>query len=134
MNNENISVHTVRIYQEDVDSGGIVYHSHYLKYAERARTEWLRRAGLEQSTLKSAQNCHFVVTHLDIHYKLPAYLDDLLEIRSGPCHIQGIRLVMSQKIFKKERMCVDMLVTLALINNEGKPIRLPDSIVKISQL
>ncbi|MGI4851116.1 MAG: YbgC/FadM family acyl-CoA thioesterase [Janthinobacterium lividum] len=134
MKDKNISDYKVRIYQEDVDSGGIVYHSHYLKYAERARTEWLRGMGFEQSTLKSTQNCHFVVTHVDIYYKFPAYLDDLLEIRSGPCHIRGIRLVMSQKIFKKERMCVDMLVTLALINNEGKPIRLPDSIVKISQL
>lgn len=123
----------MRVYQEDVDSGGIVYHSHYLKYAERARSEWLRQTGLEQSTLKAEQNCHFVVTHIDIKYKSPACLDDLLEIRSGPCHIQGIRLIMSQKIFTKERMCVDILVTLVLINNDGRPMRLPGSILKISQ-
>lgn len=134
MKDKSISIHNVRIYQEDVDSGGIVYHSHYLKYAERARTEWLREMGLEQSILKSEQSCHFVVVHLDIHYKSPARLDDLLEIRSGLCRVEGIRLVMCQKIFKKERMCVDMSVTLALINNEGRPMRLPNSIVKILPL
>ena len=129
---EKSSKHLVRIYQEDVDQGGIVYHSHYLKYAERARSEWLREQGLDQSTFKREQGCHFVVTHVEIKYHRPACLDDLLEVQSGSCHIQGIRLKMSQKIFKQEQMCVDILVTLVLLNNKGKPIRLPDSILKIS--
>ncbi len=126
--------HTVRIYQEDVDGGSIVYHSNYLKYAERARTEWLRAAGLEQSTFKKENQCHFVVTQIKADYRLPAYLDDELEVRTDPFAIRGIRLSLTQKIFKSERLCVDILVHLVLINDRGKPVRLPDSILKISEL
>jgi acyl-CoA thioester hydrolase len=121
----------VRVYQEDVDGGGIIYHANYFKYAERARTEWLRGYGLTQSGFISQEKCSFVVTNLNADYCKPAFLDDELEVRTGPIHAQGIRLIVPQKIYRQNMLCVDIKVSLALINNQGKPIRLPQPIIKI---
>lgn len=123
--------HSVRVYQEDIDAGGIVYHGNYLKYAERARTEWLRGYNITQSRLSSEEKCSFVVTDLKISYLKPAFLDDELEVRSGIVRIQGIRLVIPQKIYRQDVLCVDMMVSLALINNHGKPVRLPQNMTRI---
>lgn len=125
--------HFVRIYQEDVDAGGIVYHSNYLKYAERARTEWLRGHNITQSTLLAHEKCQFVVSHLTVDYLKPAFLDEELEVRSGPATLRGIRLIIPQKIYRHEMLCVDMTVTLALINEHGKPVRLPQYILVFSK-
>lgn len=123
--------HTVRVYQEDIDAGGIVYHSNYLKYAERARTEWLRGYHLNQSALSKQEKIYFVVSDLTIRYLKPAFLDDELEVQSGAAYVKGIRLVIPQKIYRQDVLCVDMMVSLALINNHGRPVRLPQKIAKI---
>ncbi len=123
--------HPVRVYQEDIDAGGIVYHSNYLKYAERARTEWLRGYHITQSGLSKEENCYFVVSNLTIRYLKPAFLDDELEVRSEVAEIKGIRLVMIQKIYRQDVLCVDMMVSLALINNHGRLVRLPQNIKEI---
>ena len=70
---------TVRVYFEDTDSGGVVYHANYLKFMERARTEWLRSFGLNQKKLKQEENIMFVVRKIDIQYKIPARFNDLLK-------------------------------------------------------
>ncbi len=70
----------VRVYHEDTDGGGIVYYANYLKYMERARTEYLRSLGFEQDDLRQEHGCIFVVTHVDIEYRRPATFNDSLRV------------------------------------------------------
>ncbi|MDH5209694.1 MAG: tol-pal system-associated acyl-CoA thioesterase [Burkholderiaceae bacterium] len=71
---------TVRVYYEDTDTGGVVYYANYLKFFERARTEWLRAAGYEQQVLASEHGLQFVVASIECHYRRPARLDDVIEL------------------------------------------------------
>jgi acyl-CoA thioester hydrolase len=71
---------TVRVYYEDTDTGGVVYYANYLKFFERARTEWLRAAGFGQQTLASEQGLQFVVARIECDYLRPARLDDVIEL------------------------------------------------------
>jgi acyl-CoA thioester hydrolase len=71
---------TIRVYYEDTDTGGIVYYANYLKFFERARTEWLRAAGFEQQRLFDEFQLQFVVAHIECRYREPARLDDLIDI------------------------------------------------------
>lgn len=82
----------IRVYYEDTDAGGVVYYANYLKFFERGRTEWLRRLGVDQSTLAAREHRIFVVKKVEIQYRKPAKLDDLLAIHSkitriGPASI-----------------------------------------------
>jgi acyl-CoA thioester hydrolase len=70
----------IRVYWEDTDAGGVVYYANYLKFFERARTEWLRKRGLEQGELKAREDCIFVVADVHLQYRVPARLDDLLTV------------------------------------------------------
>ena len=70
----------IRIYWEDTDAGGIVYYANYLKFMERARTEWLRDLGVEQEPLRIEQQTMFVVVHADVHFKKPARYGDTLQV------------------------------------------------------
>jgi acyl-CoA thioester hydrolase len=72
--------HTLRVYWEDTDAGGVVFYANYLKYFERARTEWLRALGFGQQALRERTGAIFVVTHTQVRYRAPARLDDLLDI------------------------------------------------------
>jgi acyl-CoA thioester hydrolase len=70
----------IRVYWEDTDAGGIVFYANYLKFFERARTEWLRHLGIEQQTLRETTGGMFVVTHTSLRYLLPARLDDVVHV------------------------------------------------------
>jgi acyl-CoA thioester hydrolase len=70
----------IRVYYEDTDTGGVVYYANYLKFFERARTEWLRAAGFEQQVLASEQGLQFVVARIECDYRRPARLDDVIEL------------------------------------------------------
>ena len=72
--------HPVRVYWEDTDAGGVVFYANYLKFFERARTEWLRMLGIEQQTLRDQTHAIFIVTDTTLRYRAPAKLDDLLQI------------------------------------------------------
>jgi acyl-CoA thioester hydrolase len=72
--------HRLRVYWEDTDAGGVVFYANYLKFFERARTEWLRERGIEQQALKTRTGAMFVVTDTQVRYRHPARLDDLLDI------------------------------------------------------
>ena len=72
--------HPVRVYWEDTDAGGVVFYANYLKFFERARTEWLRSLGLEQQALRDQTHAIFIVTDTTLRYRAPAKLDDLLQI------------------------------------------------------
>ena len=92
----------IRIYFEDTDSGGVVYHSNYLKFMERARTEWLRSVGIDQRHLKQQDHIMFVVHRIDIQYKLPARLNDDLIVKSELIEIGSSKIEFRQMIYRNE--------------------------------
>ena len=114
-----------RIYYEDTDAAGIVYYANYLKFAERARTEWLRELGINQSQLMEEQGIGFVVRHCESDFIAPAKLDDLIEIETSLHEIGKARMKMEQIIRKDQTILVKLLVTIACVNQKGKPVRLP---------
>jgi acyl-CoA thioester hydrolase len=90
----------VRVYWEDTDAGGVVYHAGYLRFLERARTEWLRAAGIEQSRLAAERGLVFAVTEMDLRFVAPARLDDALAVSCRLDEIGGASLRFSQDIVR----------------------------------
>lgn len=117
--------HPVRVYWEDTDASGIVFYANYLKFTERARTEWLRALGIEQSRLLAETGAAFVVRHVSVDYRAPARLDDVLEVRSRLTGMRPASLQLSQQVSRDGRLLVDSRVELACIDARGRPTRLP---------
>lgn len=115
----------IRVYYEDTDSGGVVYHANYLKFAERSRTEMLRKYKIEQEKLKNYYDIQFVVKNLFIEYYKSAKLDDLLTIKSSILKISSAKIIMEQSIYNKKILLAKIDITLGSINQRGKPSRLP---------
>jgi acyl-CoA thioester hydrolase len=122
--------HTVRVYYEDTDAGGIVYHSNYLKFAERARTELLRTVGLEHRELMTAHGAGFAVRRCAIDFRKPALLDDLLEIETRMVRRRGASVEMRQIIRRAADPLVEIDIHVALIDGRGRPMRLPEPLVR----
>jgi len=119
----------VRIYFEDTDSGGVVYHANYLKFMERARTEWLRSIGIDQRNLKRQEHIMFVVHRIDIQYKLPARFHDDLIVKSELIDIGSSKIEFRQMIYRNDEMLIHANVDIACIDSEKfKPIRIPSTI------
>lgn len=116
----------IRVYWEDTDAGGIVYHSNYLNFAERARTEMVREAGLKQSELAES-GFAFAVRHVGVDFLKSARLDDLLQVESTPvalgCASLEVRQVIRRLDDGAELARLD--VKLAFIRLDGKPARIP---------
>src|SRR5690349_25101512 len=91
---------TIRVYYEDTDAGGVVFYANYLKFFERARTEWLRAAGHGQQALVESTGTMFVVTDSRLRYLLPARLDDLLTITVDPERIGRARITVAQQAWR----------------------------------
>lgn len=121
----------VRVYYEDTDAGGVVYHSNYLNFAERARTEMLRRLGFSQAELFE-QDLAFVVHHIDINYHYPAYLDDALIIKTDVKELKRASLVFSQSICHQDgRLLSTLLVKVACVKlAQKKPCAIPNNIIR----
>tara|TARA_B100000029_G_C17077558_1_gene779267 strand:+ start:210 stop:617 length:408 start_codon:yes stop_codon:yes gene_type:complete len=117
-----------RVYYEDTDAGGIVYYANYLKFIERARTECLRNLGVSQSFVKKKHGLVFVVKKICAEYCVPAKLDDLLEIKTVPCKIARVSFEVEQEILVEEKMIFKAQVKLGMIDSQGKPKKIPDSI------
>jgi acyl-CoA thioester hydrolase len=119
----------LRVYYEDTDAGGIVYYANYLKYAERARTEMLRELGVNQSALKSESGLIFAVSQCQIRYRLPARLDDLLQVRTRVAGVGAARIEMLQEICRDgDLLCEIGVRVVSLKNTEegaGPPLRMP---------
>ena len=115
----------IRVYYEDTDAGGLVYHANYLKFAERSRTEMLRKIKIEQLKLKNEHNIHFVVKTLYIEFFKSAILDDLLKIKSVILKITAAKIIMEQTIYNKMTLIAKIDVILGSVNIKGKPSRLP---------
>ncbi len=119
-----------RIYYEDTDAAAIVYHSNYLKFAERARTDWLRELGINQSTLMQETGLGFVVRHIAIDFLAPAKLDDVIHVETHLQEMGKVRMTMSQIITRGQTKLALLTVKLACINRLGKPTALPPALMK----
>ncbi|WP_284452235.1 tol-pal system-associated acyl-CoA thioesterase [Methylophaga thalassica] len=120
----------IRVYYEDTDSGGVVYHSQYVNFMERARTEWLRALGVEQSTLRQQQGLLFAVHSMQINYRRPAVFNDLLQVISRLQKRSGASIVFEQSIYRGEELLCDALVRVASLNAETfRPKPIPNFIL-----
>lgn len=115
----------IRVYYEDTDLAGIVYYANYLKFIERARTEWVRGLGIDQSRLKSETGIVFAVRRIEADYLTPARFDDLLEVETTPARIGGARIELEQRVRRGDDTCFAARVTLAALSASGAPARLP---------
>ena len=116
----------VRVYFEDTDSGGVVYHANYLKFMERARTEWLRSLGLNQIKLKQEDKVMFVVRKIDIQYKIPARFNDELLIQTDCVKTTDYSIMLKQNILRDKQTITEGSVEIVCINSDlFKPVRIP---------
>lgn len=117
----------VRVYYEDTDAGGIVYYVNYLKFMERARTEWLRALGFDQSLLPVI----FVVRDVQVNYQSPARLDDQLEVQVQLFSQRGARMVFLQQIQRDTSVLCQAKVEVACVDRESlRPCRLPETLLQ----
>lgn len=121
----------VRVYYEDTDAGGIVYHANYLKFAERGRTEYLRLLGYDHQKVRTEHNLILVVRHAEIDYHAPARLDDLLEVCTEVDNIGNTSIDLKQGVFRADRLLAALKITVVAITPDGKPLRLPPQLRQI---
>ena len=115
----------VRVYYEDTDAAGIAYYANYLKFAERARTEMLRLAGIQQSEVRRQYGVAFAVRDCKVDYCQPARLDDLVEVRSRLTGLRGASAEMAQEISRDGAVLVRLDLRLACIGPDARPARFP---------
>ena len=120
--------HKIKVYYEDTDSGGVVYYANYLKFLERARTEALFSIGYSNKKIKEKFNSLIIVKSCNIDYKKSAKLEDELKIRSFVKSITKTSFFMNQIISKDEEIIVEAQIHLVFINENGKPVKIPDEI------
>ena len=120
--------HKLKVYYEDTDSGGVVYYANYLKFLERARTEALVSIGFSNKKVKEQFNSLIIVKSCNIEYKKPAYLEEELNVRSFVKSITKTSFFMNQVISKKDEIIVEAQIHLVFVNDQGKPVKIPDEI------
>ncbi len=126
---------TCRVYYEDTDLAGIVYYANYLKFIERARTEFIRTLGVDQNRVKAEQGVVFAVRRVEIDYLVPARFDDLLRVETRVRAVSGARVMLGQDIYCGDRRLVQAVVTLVSLAESGRPVRFPADIRrKLAQL
>lgn len=117
----------VRIYYEDTDAGGVVYHAAYLKFMERARTEWLRAMGFEQTRLREELGVLFVIRKINVHYRRPAQLDQLIEVRLRPQRLGRAGFALLQEVTVDDTVLLTADTDIACVHAESmRPARLPE--------
>ena len=117
----------IRVFYEDTDFSGIVYHANYLKFAERGRTNFLRFLGINHSDLiNSDEPKYFVVYKMNSKFIGTSTIDDLLEVRSNFKGIEGVRLKIDQDIYKEEKKVFSANIEFALLDKNAKPIKFPN--------
>jgi acyl-CoA thioester hydrolase len=122
----------VRVYYEDTDVGGVVYYANYLKYMERARTEWLRSLGFDMSAMAREHLCHFVAQRAEVDYLAPARLDDELVATVTIARHGHARLVLEQDVLKDGARLAAGKVTLACITTDTwQPTPMPAPLKRI---
>ena len=131
MNTESVVSNTVfslpvRVYYQDTDAGGVVYHSTYLNFMERARYEWLRELGFDVHTLTQDYKVLFMVRSLNIEYLKPALLDDLLHVTAQMTEIGRSRLILTQHVLRGSATLVSATVQAVCVGADTlKPVSVP---------
>ncbi|WP_170561048.1 tol-pal system-associated acyl-CoA thioesterase [Ruegeria atlantica] len=131
MANEADAPHThifpIRVYYEDTDMGGVVYHANYLKFIERARSDYVRRLGNDQNAMRDG-GIVWVVRRIEADYLAPAKFDDELIVETWLSSLSGVRLTMGQLVKRGDTEIFRASVTAVCMNAQGKPVRLPAEI------
>jgi acyl-CoA thioester hydrolase len=117
----------VRVYYEDTDAGGVVYHANYLRFFERARTDMLALLGADLAEALSSGEGGYVVTEANIRYRAPARLGDALIVASRMAELRAASCAVQQKVMRDGQVLVDGLLTVAFIGTDGRPRRQPAS-------
>jgi len=123
----------VRIYFEDTDFSGVVYHASYIRFLERGRTEYVRLLGVHHSALDAGETGEplaFAVHRLEVEFRRPARIDDVVEVVTRPKEIRGARIILSQTVRRGAELLVDATVTVVLVNRAGRPCRIPDALAE----
>jgi|TARA_B110000503_G_scaffold128742_1_gene200180 acyl-CoA thioester hydrolase len=125
---------SARVYFEDTDSGGVVYHANYLKFMERARTELLRELGVDQHQLKKEKKIMFVVHSMTIKFRAPARFDDELLIKTQCIKVRSCSMILNQVIENNNRLLIEAKVELACIDEIlFKPTLIPREIKELME-
>jgi acyl-CoA thioester hydrolase len=122
----------IRVYYEDTDSGGLVYYANYLRFMERARTEWLRSLGFEQDVLRERDGLLFAVRRAELDYLRPARFNDLLWVTVGLSRSRGASLDFAQEVRREAdgTLCCRGLVRVACLNERTqRPQRIPEKLL-----
>ena len=122
-----IHIMPIRVYYEDTDAGGVVYHARYVAFCERARSDCLRLLGINQSRF---DNIAFVVRRMVCDFLRPARLDDLLEVHTRFVEMGGARVEIGQQVMLNGNTVFKADVTVALVDGRGRPRRLPESMAE----
>jgi acyl-CoA thioester hydrolase len=121
--------HRLRVYWEDTDAGGVVFYANYLKFFERARTEWLRARGVSQQALRDATGAIFVVTDTEVSYKRPGRLDDLLEVTVQVVESGRASLVIAQQAWCDGALLAQGRIRIGCVDAKTlRPRRIPDHV------
>ena len=118
----------IRVYYEDTDLGGVVYYANYLRFIERARSEWIRDLGIDQIKMRNEEQTIFVVTKLKADYLLPAHFDDMLTVDTEVKVVSPVRAYFYQNIFCEDEVIFKAEVCVACTSNSGNVQRLPEKI------
>ncbi len=117
----------IRVYYEDTDMAGIVYYANYLRYIERARSDWVREIGVDQNAMR-ADGLVFAVRRVEADYLSPARFDEELQVETSVQQITGARLVMEQVVKRGPDRLFEAVVTVVCLTETGQPARLPANI------
>jgi len=115
----------LRVNYEDTDLAGIVYYANYLKFIERARTEFVRSLGIDQIKLKNDSGIVFAVRRVEADYLVPGRFDDELGVLTTVKELTGARIILRQQVVRDETLLFDAVVTLVALSETGRPARLP---------
>jgi acyl-CoA thioester hydrolase len=123
--------HSVRVYWEDTDAGGIVYYANYLKFFERARTEWLRAQGHGQQAMVEDTGCMFVVQETRVRFASPARLDDALDVTVQVCERGRASLRLAQQAWRGDRLLAECDIRIGCVERATlKPHRIPGPLLE----
>jgi acyl-CoA thioester hydrolase len=115
----------LRVYFEDTDLSGIVYYANYLKYMERARSDMLRLAGIDQRALLEAGEGYYVVAEAQLKYHRPAQLDDVLQVLSEVREVRAASCLIHQRVMRGRELLAEAMITAAFLSAKGRPKRQP---------
>jgi len=118
----------IRVYYEDTDMAGIVYYANYLRFIERARSDWVRSLGIDQNAMREDGGVVFVVRRVEADYLSSARFDDELVVETVTKSVTGVRLIMWQEVKRGDELLFQAEVTVVCVNDDGQVTRLPANI------